>query len=192
MGPADGHTMPSRGPATTRDGVCPVSVPDREAPRRLPSMPCLHKDAYHGIAGEIVTEIAPQTEADPAAMLVSTLASAGAMIGDGPHVRIGAAKHPPGSGRWSSAGPHPAAKANHGRRPKTSSSPLTRTSQRTASPRACPPVKASLRISQATIPTSACWSSNPSSPGCSQHPAVRTTHSARSCVTCGTAAGPGS
>ena len=58
-------------------------------------MPCLHKDAYHGIAGEIVTEIAPQTEADPAAMLVSTLASAGAMIGDGPHVRIGAAKHPP-------------------------------------------------------------------------------------------------
>jgi Protein of unknown function (DUF3987) len=70
-------------------------VSDRSAmPGRLPSLPQLDPAAYHGIAGEIVTEIAPQTEADPVALLVSILAAAGAMIGDGPHVMIGAGKHP--------------------------------------------------------------------------------------------------
>jgi hypothetical protein len=68
---------------------------DRPAmPERLQSLPQLDPAAYHGIAGEIVTEIAPQTEADPIALLVSILAAAGAMIGDGPHVMIGAGKHP--------------------------------------------------------------------------------------------------
>jgi hypothetical protein len=63
-------------------------------PKRLKSLPELHPDAYHGLVGEIVAEVAPQTEADPAAVLVSLIAAAGAMIGDGPHVMIGAAKHP--------------------------------------------------------------------------------------------------
>jgi len=65
------------------------------APVRLGSLPRLDPAAYHGIIGEAVTEVAPHTEADPAALLVSLLAIAGAMMGDGPHVLIGASKHPP-------------------------------------------------------------------------------------------------
>lgn len=64
------------------------------APKRLDSLPPLAAAAYHGIAGRVVAEIAPHTEADPAALLVSLLAAVGAMIGDGPHVMIGASKHP--------------------------------------------------------------------------------------------------
>jgi hypothetical protein len=63
-------------------------------PGRLGSLPHLDPAAYHGLAGDMVAEIAPSTEADPAAVLVSLLATAGAMIGDGPHVMIGASKHP--------------------------------------------------------------------------------------------------
>lgn len=65
------------------------------APVRLASLPRLDQAAYHGPIGAMVSEVAPHTEADPAAVLVSLLSLAGAMMGDGPHVMIGASKHPP-------------------------------------------------------------------------------------------------
>ncbi len=64
-------------------------------PARLPSLPRLDPAAYHGLIGDMVSEVAPSTEADPAAVLVSLLALAGAMTGDGPHVMVGASRHPP-------------------------------------------------------------------------------------------------
>lgn len=49
--------------------------------------------AYHGITGEIVDAIEPQTEADPAALIVQLLVLIGNMIGRGPHFRAEADAH---------------------------------------------------------------------------------------------------
>ena len=49
--------------------------------------------AFHGIAGELVQMIEPHTEADPAAILVQTLVSFGALVGRGPHYRVEGDKH---------------------------------------------------------------------------------------------------
>jgi hypothetical protein len=40
----------------------------------------LEKPAYHGILGEIVSAIAPETEADPAAILIQVLVMLGNVI----------------------------------------------------------------------------------------------------------------
>ncbi len=49
--------------------------------------------AFHGLAGEIVRTIEPQTEADPAALLVQFLAAFGATLGREPHVEVAADRH---------------------------------------------------------------------------------------------------
>jgi hypothetical protein len=51
--------------------------------------------AYHGIAGDIVRAIRPHTEADPVAILVQTLASAGNAIGGGPYYQVEGDRHGP-------------------------------------------------------------------------------------------------
>ena len=50
-------------------------------------------EALHGVLGHYVRETAPLTEADPWAVLVHGLVFAGNMIGNGPHIRIGADSH---------------------------------------------------------------------------------------------------
>ena len=57
--------------------------------------PELGADAFHGLVGEIVQEIAPLTEASPAAMLVTLLASFSAMAGRYSYVHVGAQRHYP-------------------------------------------------------------------------------------------------
>jgi hypothetical protein len=63
--------------------------------------PAMAPDAYHGLAGHVVTSTAPCTEADPVAVLVTFLAAAGCYLTDGhshhgdPHVWIGDVEHPP-------------------------------------------------------------------------------------------------
>jgi hypothetical protein len=49
--------------------------------------------AYGSLAGEIVRTIEPESEADPVALLVQLLIGFGSVIGRGPHVRVGAARH---------------------------------------------------------------------------------------------------
>lgn len=49
--------------------------------------------AFHGLAGEIVRELLPHTEADPAGLLVTFLACVGNAIGPLPHYRVGGARH---------------------------------------------------------------------------------------------------
>jgi hypothetical protein len=55
----------------------------------------LAAEAFHGIAGEIVRKIAPQTEADEAALLFQFIDAAGNAIGSRPYVRVEGDRHPP-------------------------------------------------------------------------------------------------
>ncbi len=56
--------------------------------------PEMAKAAYHGLAGRVVDALAPETEADPAALLVTLLTMFGAAVGPGPHAKVGAVEHP--------------------------------------------------------------------------------------------------
>lgn len=49
--------------------------------------------AYHGVLGSIVQSLAPETEADPVAILVQLLVMFGNCIGRTPHFRVGADIH---------------------------------------------------------------------------------------------------
>jgi hypothetical protein len=51
--------------------------------------------AYHGLAGEIVATIAPQTEADPVAILSQLLIAFGAAVGRGAFFQVEATRHHP-------------------------------------------------------------------------------------------------
>lgn len=62
--------------------ACPLSV-----------WPSLDEDAYHGLLGEIVKTITPETEADPAGILLSFLTSFGNAVGNGPRFQVGASSH---------------------------------------------------------------------------------------------------
>jgi hypothetical protein len=57
--------------------------------------PTLHPAALYGLAGAVVNTIAPETEADKAALLFTFLTRAGAMIGHGPFLRVGRGVHTP-------------------------------------------------------------------------------------------------
>ena len=64
------------------------------APPGWPEPPA--DDAFHGLPGAIVAKIAPNTEADPVAILVQLLVCCGALIGRGAHFQIEATLHHPG------------------------------------------------------------------------------------------------
>jgi hypothetical protein len=51
--------------------------------------------AYHGLPGAIVAKIAPNTEADPVAILAQLLVACGALIGRGAHFQVEATPHHP-------------------------------------------------------------------------------------------------
>lgn len=55
--------------------------------------PTLEDAALHGIAGELVRRIDPHTEADPAAVLITTLVLFGNLIGPSPFLSVGATRH---------------------------------------------------------------------------------------------------
>ncbi len=57
--------------------------------------PTIDDTAFYGLAGRIVRAAEPHIEADPAAVLTQLLASFGNYVSRGPHVRVGAARHPP-------------------------------------------------------------------------------------------------
>lgn len=54
----------------------------------------IHEAAYQGIAGDVVTEMAPNTEADPVGLLLSFLVIAGNAIGSRAHLVADGAQHP--------------------------------------------------------------------------------------------------
>jgi hypothetical protein len=57
--------------------------------------PVIDTAAFYGIAGEIVKSISPHSEADPAALLIQTLAMAGNVIGREPYYQVESDRHRP-------------------------------------------------------------------------------------------------
>lgn len=51
------------------------------------------QEAYHGLIGETLKAIEPQTEADPAGLLFALLTSFGSAVGHKPYIEIGARRH---------------------------------------------------------------------------------------------------
>jgi len=65
-----------------------------DEPKRAPHLPRIHPFAWEGEIGQSVLRIAPTTEADPVAILASSLALFGAMAGDRSYVWMGGSRHP--------------------------------------------------------------------------------------------------
>jgi hypothetical protein len=61
---------------------------DRENREQQASWPKLHQAALHGIAGDVVGTIRPQSESDPVAILIQTLVYFGNQIGRSAYYRI--------------------------------------------------------------------------------------------------------
>ena len=62
-------------------------------PEGAPWPAAMNEAALHGIAGEFVRMVEPDTEADPAGLLVQFLIAFGALVGRGPHYRVEGAEH---------------------------------------------------------------------------------------------------
>jgi uncharacterized protein DUF3987 len=56
--------------------------------------PVLKPEALHGLAGEVVSTLAPETEADPVALLVTFLTTFGSAVGPKARALIGTSPHP--------------------------------------------------------------------------------------------------
>jgi hypothetical protein len=75
------------------DDPGPAGGPTLPAPAAWPAPP--DPTVYHGLAGEIVTTIAPHTEADPVAILSQLLVAFGAAVGRGAWFQVEATRHHP-------------------------------------------------------------------------------------------------
>lgn len=67
--------------------------PNRPAQLIEPAWPVLDNTALHGLAGEIVQTLDPQTEADPVAILTQVLIAYGSCVNRAPHFRAEADRH---------------------------------------------------------------------------------------------------
>jgi hypothetical protein len=85
-----GEIIPLFDPGTPAPDPAPTTLP---APAGWPAPP--DPAAYHGLPGQIVTRIAPHTEADPVAILAQLLIACGALIGRGAHYQVEATLHHP-------------------------------------------------------------------------------------------------
>jgi hypothetical protein len=70
--------------------LAPATIPP---PAGWPEPPAAA--AYHGVCGEIVSKLAPETEADPVAILTQLLVAAGSVIGRGAFFQVEATLHHP-------------------------------------------------------------------------------------------------
>ncbi|MDW8259726.1 MAG: hypothetical protein RML32_09815 [Gammaproteobacteria bacterium] len=71
----------------------PQPIAREPTPAEKRELPRLDDRALYGLPGEIVRAIEPDTEADPAALLVQTLVAFGALVGRGPHYRVEGDEH---------------------------------------------------------------------------------------------------
>jgi hypothetical protein len=74
------------GKASEHTGTQPHSKPE-------PKWPSLDEAAYYGLAGDVVRTIAPESEADPVAILIQLLASAGNIVGRRCHYLVESDRH---------------------------------------------------------------------------------------------------
>jgi hypothetical protein len=96
-----------RGPQATQPKPAPVEEPEpapepKPKPAAQPAQPGspepppwpeLRKEALHGLAGDIVKTIGPETESDPVAILIQTLVYFGNAIGRGPYFLVESSRH---------------------------------------------------------------------------------------------------
>jgi hypothetical protein len=80
----------ARAPVTTHN---PSSSPPTSAAPAVAAWPTMSDDAYHGLAGDVVREIEPYTEADSVAILIQFLACAGNIIGNCAHYKVEGSRH---------------------------------------------------------------------------------------------------
>jgi hypothetical protein len=84
--------LPSWGPEPEAGGTAPEQATEGHG---QPWPARLAPEAFHGLAGEIVRTIEPESEADPAALLFQFLAAAGNILGDRAYLRVEGDRHPP-------------------------------------------------------------------------------------------------
>ena len=99
---------PAKAPIPDRPVMAEIIRPDNDT---WPAPPAAA--VFNGAIGELVGVLAPASEADPVAILVQLLVGLGALVGRGPHYRVGASRHgtnefvvlvgPSGSGRKGSS-----------------------------------------------------------------------------------------
>ena len=98
------HPMEGRDPFAGAVERTPALAWKTEPRRKLDEEPCPPEDrpgwpepmqaaAFQGLAGDFVRLILPETEADPAALLMTFLVGAGCMIGRQAHYQVGATRH---------------------------------------------------------------------------------------------------
>jgi hypothetical protein len=68
-----------------------VRLPDVRQP---PPVPPIDDPMFHGLAGDFVKAVLPETEADPVALLVQFIVGFGNMVGRSPHFLVEATRHP--------------------------------------------------------------------------------------------------
>jgi hypothetical protein len=81
---------PENPKAAAPQPAAPVAIPERP-----PWPTAIDQAAYWGLAGDVVRAIEPQTEADPAALLIQFLAAFGSAAGRHRYVRVEADRHYP-------------------------------------------------------------------------------------------------
>jgi hypothetical protein len=79
-------------PSACQSPILRLASPSDPALRQA-SWPTLHPDALHGLAGDIIKAISPETEADPAAVLLAVLVGFGSAVGRSPCFRVGVERH---------------------------------------------------------------------------------------------------
>lgn len=86
---ADGGRKSPPPPHMPHEDIESMDVPG------APPWPAMDPTAYHGLAGEIVRTIEPESEADPVAILGQLLAAFGSAVGRGPYFPVEGNRHYP-------------------------------------------------------------------------------------------------
>ena len=89
--------MSSKNPAMAEEWLPTVDTSSEPSDHRHPIVPAwpeaLAPEAFHGLAGEIVSVLEPHSEADPVGLLMHLLVSFGNVVGRGPHFVVGGTVH---------------------------------------------------------------------------------------------------
>jgi hypothetical protein len=88
--PAPEPDAKAKGPSTP-EPEAKADKPDA----RAPEWPTMGEAAYHGIIGEVVRTIEPESEADPVAILVQLIVAVGSMIGRRAYYQVESDRHHP-------------------------------------------------------------------------------------------------
>ena len=76
-------------------GLTPTTLPG-DPPPELDRWPApMREEAFHGLAGDFVRLVSPETEADPQALLLTLLAGVGCMMGRDSYYPVGSTRHHP-------------------------------------------------------------------------------------------------